>query len=331
MAETLNVAALAEQISKDIFAWLKWRTRPLHDTNWDCVLDHHDKTTHPSDVVFHYADPYTGKILYLNTDLKSYKASSINKTQLEKALESLSLSVECANLSEDWQKKFLLPHAGSSEVIGLLFVYNHDNGFDRRKFNSLLEKIKPGQLGIKERNKIVVFGPGTILDLFNIVHDLKDLVAENVMTRHKDYTFFYPDLVMSKAHGDQWSHAASVEVLVGPWIIIKHKEIPDQVKEGYLIYYMRDGSQVDEFVYFLDALSRFQMLLGDELIRIRLVNAVGEATNNFNIAKDKFLVTWGQDEQRAKRLNEISINSIRTRETSFNLVEIGMREDELSA
>jgi hypothetical protein len=164
--------------------------------------------------------------------------------------------------------------------------------------------------------------------LFNIVHDLKDLVAEQKMTRYSDYTFFYPDLVLSKAHGDQWSHAASIELLVGPWIIIKHKEIPNQIKEGYLIYYMRDGSQVDEFVYFLDALSRFQMLLGDEPIRIRLVNAVGDAANKFNIAKDKYLREWGSDEQRAKRLNEISINSIPTRETSFNLIEIGMREDE---
>jgi len=328
MAETSNIAALAERISKDIFTWFKWRSRPLHDINWECVLEHHGKVTHPSDVVFHYEDPYTGKVLYLNTDLKSYQASSINKAQIEKALESLSLSVECANISEDWQRKFLLPHVGSSEVMGLLFVYNHDNRFDKN-FDILLGKIKPSRLNIQEKNKIAVFGPGTILNLLNIVHDLKDLVAEQQMTRYDSYTFFYPDLVLSKAHGDQWSHAASVEVLVGPWIIIKHKGIPEQqVKEGYLIYYMRDGSQVDEFVYFLDALSRFQMLLGDEPIRIRLVNAVDQAANNFNIAKDKYLMEWGQDQQREKRLKAISINSIPTRETSFKLIEIGMREDE---
>jgi hypothetical protein len=235
--------------------------------------------------------------------------------------------VECANISGDWQRQFSLSHAGSSEVIGLLFVYNHDNSFDE-DFNVLLGKVSLSKLDIKERNRIVVFGPRTILNLFNIVHDLKDLVAELKMPRYSDYTFFYPDLVLSKAHGDQWSHAASIELLVGPWIIIKHREIPNQIKEGYLIYYMQDGSQVDEFVYFLDALSRFQMLLGDEPIRIRLVNAVGDAANKFNIAKDKYLMAWGSDEQRAKRLNEISINSIPTRETSFNLVEIGMREDE---
>jgi hypothetical protein len=324
MAETSNIAALAERISKDIFTWFKWRSRPLHDSNWECVLEHHDKRTHPSDVVFHYEDPYTGKALYLNTDLKSYKASSISKTQLEKALETLSLSVECANISKDWQGKFLLPHIGSSEVMGLLFIYNHDNNFDGN-FNNLLGKTKPSRLNIQEKNKIAVFGPGTIMSLFNIVHDLKDLVAEQKMTRYDNYTFFYPDLVLSKAHGDQWSHAASIELLVGPWIIIKHKEIPDQIKEGYLIYYMRDGSKIDEFVYFLDALSRFQMLLSDEPIRIRLVNAVDDAANNFNIAKDRYLMEWGADLQREKRLSEISINSIPTRETSFNLVEIGMR------
>jgi hypothetical protein len=327
MAETSNIAVLAERISQEIFTWFKWNSRPVRDSNWECVLDHHNKKTHPSDVVFHYDDPYTGKILYLNTDLKSYKASSIKKAQLEKALESLSLSVECAKISGAWQQQFLLSHVGSSEVIGLLFVYNHDNSFDE-DFNVLLGKIRLPKLDIKERDRIVIFDPRTILNLFNIVHDLKDLVAEQKMTRHSDYTFFYPDLFLSKAHGDQWSHAASVELLLGPWIIIKHKEIPDQLKEGYLIYYMRAGSQIDEFVYFLDALSRFQMLLGDEPIRIRLVNAVGEAANNFNIAKDKYLREWGADKQRARRLNEISIHSIPTRETSFNLVEIGMRENE---
>ena len=95
--------------------------------------------------------------------------------------------MECANISEDWQRKFLLPHVGSSEVMGLLFVYNHDNKFDKN-FDILLGKIKPSRLNIQEKNKIAVFGPGTILNLLNIVHDLKDLVAEQQMTKlHKSY------------------------------------------------------------------------------------------------------------------------------------------------
>jgi hypothetical protein len=327
MAETSNIAALADRIAKEIFVWLKWDYRPLQDSNWKCVLEKHNKKTHPSDIVFHYTDPYTGKVIYLNTDLKSYKADSITKGSIQKALESLNMSIECANISQGWQEKFLLPHDGTSEIVGLLFIYNHDNEF-HTDLNQYIEKIKIQNLSIQRSNKIVIFGPKKIIDLLNIIYDIKSLVADDKMTRSAQYTFFYPDLVLSKAHGDPWSHAASIEAITGPWIIIKHRSINNSLKEGYLIYYMRDGSEVDEFVYFLDALSRFQMLLGGDLIRIRLVNPVENAKNNFDIAKDKYLKEWGSDEQRKKRLNEISIDSITVRETRISLTEIGMRQND---
>jgi hypothetical protein len=288
MAETSNIAALASRISNDIFSWLKWERRPLCDVNWECVLEQHERNTHPSDVVFHYQDPYTGKIIYLNTDLKSYKAESITKGAIQKALESLNIAVECANISQDWQRNFLLPHAGSSEVIGLLFIYNHDNEFDRNLYR-YIEKVKIQNIPIKPSNRIVILEPKKIINLLNIVYDIKSLVADNTMNRPDGYTFFYPDLVLSKSHGDPWSHAATVEVITGPWIIIKHRSVNDYLGEGYLIYYMRDGGEIDEFVYFIDALSRFQMLLEEDPIRIRLVAPVDNAANNFDIAKNKYL------------------------------------------
>jgi hypothetical protein len=45
----------------------------------------------------------------------------------------------------------------------------------------------------------------------------------------------------------------------------------------------------------------------------------------FDIAKNKYLREWGNDPQRQKRLNEISIETIPVRETRINLSEIGMR------
>ncbi|MEM9213214.1 MAG: hypothetical protein AAGD25_02610 [Cyanobacteria bacterium P01_F01_bin.150] len=326
MSETSNIAALADQISEDIFSWLKWCHRPLKDTNWECVSIHHEKETHPSDVVFYYDDPYTGKVIYLNTDLKSYKKESITKGALEKSLKSLSMAVECANISKDWQNKFLLSHAGSAEVIGLLFIYNHDGRFDTSLYKHLF-KIKLKSLDISEKNKIVILEPQRIMMLFNIVHDLKSLVADQKMTRPENYTFFYPDLVLAKAHGDSWSHAASIEMITGPWLIIKHKAT-EKNKEGYLIYYMRDGDDIDEYVYFLDALSRFQMLLEDTPIRVRLINSVENSANIFDAAKDKYLSEWGSDITRRRRLDDISMRTISARETSFNLTEIGMRKNE---
>jgi hypothetical protein len=217
-----------------------------------------------------------------------------------------------------------LPHAGSSEVIGLLFIYNHDNEFDRNLYR-YIEKVKIQNIPIKPSNRIVILEPKKIINLLNIVYDIKSLVADNTMNRPDGYTFFYPDLVLSKSHGDPWSHAATVEVITGPWIIIKHRSVNDYLGEGYLIYYMRDGGEIDEFVYFIDALSRFQMLLEEDPIRIRLVAPVDNAANNFDIAKNKYLREWGNDPQRQKRLNEISIETIPVRETRINLSEIGMR------
>ncbi|MGB0289393.1 hypothetical protein [Aequoribacter sp.] len=131
MSETGNIEALAKLVSQDIFKWFKWDTCGLKDTDWRCVTTSHKKRTHPADVVFYYDDPYSGKVIYLNTDLKSYKKGSITATSISKALSSLSISVECANVSEDWQDKYLVNDIGFDSVIGMLFIYNHDDEFDK--------------------------------------------------------------------------------------------------------------------------------------------------------------------------------------------------------
>ncbi len=65
MAETGNIETLAKMVSRDIFQWFKWKSCPLTDVNWECVLEEHTKKkTHPSDVVYYYDEPYSGKTTY---------------------------------------------------------------------------------------------------------------------------------------------------------------------------------------------------------------------------------------------------------------------------
>ena len=52
MSETGNIEELAKLVSNEIFKWFKWNTCPLKDTDWQCVIDSHEKKTHPADVVF---------------------------------------------------------------------------------------------------------------------------------------------------------------------------------------------------------------------------------------------------------------------------------------
>jgi hypothetical protein len=323
MPETGNIEELAKIVSKDIFKWFKWNTCGLKDVNWECVSDHHKKKTHPSDVVFYYDEPYSGNVIYLNTDLKSYKKGSINTASITKALSSLSISVECANISEDWQKKYLISDDGFDKVIGLLFIYNHDDEFDKDLID-IIETIDFEKTGIPENVKLIVFDPDKIRNLVNIVNDIKGLVADDLLPRI-DYTFFYPDMVMSKRHGEEWAQPASLEALTSPWLIIKHRATTG-IEEGYLIYYQMLGETVEEFIYLIDAMSHYQMLLSNKPIRVRFTNAREEAANNFSKAKLEYLKMWGADEAREIQLNRIDARRISKVVSNYCPMEIGMRE-----
>jgi len=326
MSETGNIEELAKIISDDIFKWFKWEKRPIKDTDWTCVTKHHNKKTHPTDVVFHYDDPYTGSTIYLNTDLKSYKKSSITTASIEKALKSLSIAIECANVSDDWQQKFILDNTMYDRVIGLLFIYNHDNEFDK-ELKELIKTVDLKKINIEEFTKLIIFDPTRIQYLLNVVTDIKNLTADDKLPKRKDYTFFYPDLILSKRHGEEWNQPASIESLTAPWMIIKHKAC-EEISEGYLVYYDRRGDTVEEFIYLIDALSHYQMLLSNTPIRIRFTNSVPEAKNNLDKAKHEYLKTWGADEARERQLNQITANSITKVVSNYCPMEIGMREND---
>ncbi|MFK0492743.1 hypothetical protein ACISCE_09005, partial [Campylobacter jejuni] len=82
MSETANTANLASKVSNEICQWLKWQYNYAQDMDFECSNANHDKDTHPVDVVFYYKNPYTDKMVYLNTDLKSLKKASITTTKV---------------------------------------------------------------------------------------------------------------------------------------------------------------------------------------------------------------------------------------------------------
>lgn len=323
MSETGNIEELAKLVSNEIFKWFKWKTCALKDTDWQCVIDSHKKRTHPADVVFYYDDPYSGNVIYLNTDLKSYKKGSISSTSISKALSSLSISVECANISEDWQNKYLVDDVGFDCVIGVLFLYNHDDEFDK-DIVEIIDSIDFEKLNIPENVKILLLDPQKIRTLVNVVTDMKGLVADDLLPR-AEYTFFYPDLVMAKRHGEEWSQPASIEALTSPWLIIKHRATGD-IEEGFVIYYHKKGDTVEEFVYLIDAMSHYQMLLSNKPIRVRFTNPGADAANNFNKAKLEYLKMWGADEARETQLNRIDAKRISKVVSNYCPMEIGMRD-----
>lgn len=191
------------------------------------------KDTHPGDVVFFYEDPYLGKRIYLHTDFKSYAKDSINSTRLRSALKSLCMTVECAKESSEWRTKYSVDTSERHEVRGLLFIHNHDNGYGK-PFYDAIEKMDLPALPVAPGSIIHFLGPNDIQRLYSIGNDIIRLKGDDELP--KNYTFYYPDLVMSRRQGDVWGQSATIEALTGPYIIIKH-QATDNYSAVYVLYY----------------------------------------------------------------------------------------------
>lgn len=338
VAETANIAEIAKKIMNDIFKVFFWEMRPQEDADFDCVLDNHltgkgaKKKTHPCDVIFYYFDPYLNKIVYLHTDLKSYSKSSLQISKVRDALNSLAMTLECTAVSESWRKKFPRNDHEIYEVRGLLFVANHDNTA-LLSFNEKLDKISKTNLQIAKSQIIHVLGPKEISDLYSIAVDIKLSIQDKQLSPL--YRFFYPDLTLWKRHvADDERTAATIETLLSPFFILKHGDVKDDYgnviqRPGSLIYYSRDGDTVDEFIYLLDSLLRYQLVNAKEQIRIRVFNRKRSPNfkNNFDKAKENYCASWGFDGNRESEITDISIDAISKIESNYSPDDIGWKED----
>lgn len=338
MGETTNIAEVAKKILNDIFRVFFWELRPLEDVNFDCQISDHktpkgeNKISHPCDVLFHYFDPYLNKTIYLHTDLKSYSKRSINSTKIREALNSLAMTVECACVSPSWKKKYPRTDEEIYEIRGLLFVANHDNKAPT-DFNASLNKISKKNLDVARSQTLHVLGPKQISDLFSIATDIKLSIQDRQLSSY--YRFFYPDLTLWKRRfADDIRTAATIETLLSPYFILRHEAVRDEndailIRSGSLIYYSREGATVEEFIYLLDSLLRYQLVNAKEIVRIRIFNRdrSPDFKSNFDKAKHSYCKTWGFDESREQEIMNITIASIAKIESNYVPEEIGWKED----
>ena len=330
MAETINIGEIATKISKDIFKHFQWETHQKRDDNFSCSNEKHvgdggkSKDTHPGDVVFCYEDPYLGRRIYLHTDLKSYATDTISATKLRSAFKSLCMTIECAKESQEWRLKYSVDASEQHEVRGMLFIHNYDNGYDKL-FYETIDKVDLQALPVAPGSILHFLGPYDIQRLYSIGNDIIRLKSDGELPN--DYTFYYPDLVMSRRQGDVWAQPATIESMTGPYLIIKHKAT-ESCGSGYVIYYNRPGETPEEFEYFLDSLSRYQMLDSGEKIRIRMTNgnAVNDLKSIFQTAKNKYVKAWGFDPAREAILNQIEIDRITCVTNTYNPGDMGWRE-----
>lgn len=332
MAETVNIGEIANRLSSDIFSFFNWQAHPRRDQDFTCHNKSHTskgkepkpKLTHPGDVVFYYEDPYLGQRVYLHTDLKSYGKSSIGTVKIRSAIESLAMSVECARSSEDWRRAYSAPEDGQFDVRGLLFVHNHD-GKQLDGFEKTIDTTNLGTIPIAPNVYVHFLGPRDIGRLYTIANDIVRLQHQKLVPG--SYSFYYPDLVMWRRQGGVSGQAATIEALTAPYFILTfeaHLGNPP----GFIIYYNRPGATPGEYEYFLDSLSRYQLLEEDKEIRIRMVSADFDEhfLSNFETAKQRYVKAWGLDPRRQAILDAIRLEQVTAVATSYNAPAMGWRE-----
>ncbi len=348
--ETGAIEIMAKYVSSEIFDWFKWSRVKLPDQNFECVKPENHapkksaKHTHPVDVVFHYHDPYLNKDIYLNTDLKSYAAGSIQSSNIVAALKSLAHTIDCSRVSEEWLNRYILnqnPH----EIRGLLFVYNHDADYDKSFYEVLSEPVKgrgkadpkPARLDtipVQDGQSLHIAEPSLINYLSSIIADANRLHAAGTFPE-TEYEFFYPELKLHKTSGEKNSRPATMEMLAGPYLIIRHEkvvkynektaELEERYPEGYLIYYHRNGASAEEFAYFFDILSGMQILDGNQKIRIRQIAKApaSDPLSNFKRGIELYAKEWNFDKYKLQRLHEIEFEPVTLARYSFSRTVIG--------
>lgn len=290
MSEVDNIGVMAEKLANKIFKNFGWNKTGGWNFNWSCEkIKEHNKEivkTHPADVVFHYADPYSSKNIYLHTDLKSYGTNTVSNMKLEPIINSLGQQIECAEISQDWKDKYLIKNK-SYEIYGLLFIYNHDKDAEV-DFSSKLSNLKHKEIKIPQNKKVFILDPKDIGWVTDISNQISLLKSENEIKA--DFSFFYDQRTFKAI--DQFQRIATIEILKSNYIIIKSskKSKVDNLK----IFYRGLGETENEFQYLLDSLRHNGFLeCTDNNIKIYFYHDChSNASLNFTNSKVNYINTF---------------------------------------
>ncbi|WP_279488766.1 hypothetical protein [Aeromonas veronii] len=311
MAETKNIDEIAGIVSSRVFYELKWEFNKKTDLNWQCCMRSHlsdsqakaiePNKTHPTDVVFSYTDPYTNIVQYIQTDLKSYSKVTIEKKHSKgilEAVESLGQQVECAKLSNEWQKMYLKNKSSNFNVHGMLFIYNHDNEYDSELFERI-PNVEKARFPLPDTSLIAIFSPRLIRFLLDVTENIearrnidgratqqKELLWQKI----PDYTlcsFFYPDKHNKFVARDK-NLPASLEMITSGMLFYSYEhnflradtEDGERITKRILnIYWQEDINTEEHFIFLLEYIFNYQLL--HQFDRIYIITPFSSASGDY--------------------------------------------------
>jgi len=325
MAETAEIAKVADKISREIFGVFGWIRRPHTDLNFPCNIEEHKKRTHPSDVVFSYSSPVEENRIYLNTDLKSYARDTISSTKLSSAINSLITAVDCANVNPTWRERYVGDDT-NFDVHGLLFIYNHDNGYDDEGWDHLRTDARIYLSKLKKKHRLYVIGPPDIKYLLSVADDITRQRgnADKELPDAEHCSFHYPDMTILRVKRNH-DPAATLEVLTSPWQVLRYKNGgKEKNQSGAFCYYRGKGETVDEFKFLLDYLFRYGLVADGHRISIRMPFAESDSSGRFLTAKEQYCKDHHNLPEFKERLDRVTLFQVARVREVFDETKIEM-------
>lgn len=331
MAETINIAKIAEIVSCDLFGVFSWTRNKITNSNWKCghLKDHNTRSgTHSTDAVWYYDEPYENKRTYIQADLKSYARNTINKATLQTSLNHLAMAVDCAPDSPEWRNNYLLSEegAGGFQVVGLLFIYNHDGDFDS-SFSSLLMNACNGTVfKMKPSTRLMVMGPKQIWELYSIASHIKQLNYDQ--SEKLIRTPFYPEgkIRQFRRLSSETDVATTIDTLFSDVISFKVKpESYDGDCQHLHVYYRGMGATKEEFLHLIDSFFRYQTIETAKKIFIHHIVVDGAsdvASANFERARNEIAELY---KVGTNKLDSLEFETLPFVKPRFSATEIGMR------
>lgn len=328
MAETHNIATMAEQFAEDLARFTRWEKLGPRDMNWACLQPLHKKDTHPTDAVYAYDDPYDGLHTQILFDFKSLAKTSITASSISKALRNMALSLDCAMLSDEFKTHYSPPHDVEKKLLACLFVYNHDHGFTKTLGSHIASHMKTNWPKLKHDHEIILLDPETLIYLNSIRKDFFAYIGENGIPQAES-GFFQPDLQLPyhrRTSSKRYGAPLMLEQATAPFHVVRYN---NKGTEEYLLYSRCRGEASDDFILLFDYLITYQILDGAGKIIIRLPYAQSEAFPNFEKAKkeysDMVTPTEGISKMIRERLEVITLEHIEIAKKNFLETDMGMR------
>lgn len=305
--ETKNIDEIAGIISSRVFDELRWDSKKTNDISWNCCMRSHltesqlkaktpPKKKHPTDVVFSYQDPYTDVVQYIQTDLKSYSKSTLEKYgAILKTIRSLSQQVECASRSPEWKKMFLDDKDRQFLVHGMLFIYNHDNEYDKELYEKI-SSVATLEYNLPEKSMMAVFDPKLIRFLLDVTENIEkrraytDKVSqqENILWQkipdYDECSFFYPDK-HNKIATKGKSLPATIEMITSGLLFYSYEHNFVRDDDGQRlshrvlnIFWQEEVDSESHFIFILEYMFNYQLL--NQFDRILIITPFSSTSGN---------------------------------------------------